>query len=110
MAIADITLSPKTGGRLGVSAIGCARCGGRCLVVAVNAAVPVGGVYARPSNDGYHVLRSCILTRTRALTLPIQGRSRVPLFRSHESVRGAISDDRPYRDRTVCRREEFVIV
>jgi RNA-directed DNA polymerase len=49
----------------------------RCLAVAVSAAVPVGRAFARPSNDGYHVLKSCILTRTCVSTLLIQGRSRV---------------------------------
>ena len=49
------------------------------------------------SKDGCHVLKSCILTRTCASTPLIQGRSRVGI-RSHGSVRGAVSDDRPYRD------------
>jgi RNA-directed DNA polymerase len=68
---------PETSGHYGASVIGCAICGGRCLADAVSAAVPAGPAYARPSNDGYHDLVSCILTRTRASTLLIQGRSRV---------------------------------
>jgi hypothetical protein len=38
---------------------------------------PVGRAFARPSNDGYHVLVSCILFLTCVSTPIIQGRSRV---------------------------------
>jgi hypothetical protein len=52
-------------------------CGVPCLGGAVSAAVHAGRAFARPSNDGYLALASCILILTCVSTPLILGRSRV---------------------------------
>jgi hypothetical protein len=55
-------LFPKTCGHYDASASACVICGGLYWAVAVSAAVPVGSVSTRRSNDGYRVPVSCIPT------------------------------------------------
>ena len=53
------------------------------------------------SNGGFLGPVSCIPIPMRVSTPLIQGRSRMRKFRSYGSVRGAVSDGRPYRDTQV---------
>src|SRR5439155_17196740 len=54
------------------------------------------------SDAGYLVPRWCILTRSSALPLPIQGKSRMRQSRSYGSVRGVRGNSHPYRDIVFC--------
>jgi hypothetical protein len=54
-----------------------------------------------PAQDGQGVSQGLADVRRKVSMPDIRGRSRMPQFRSYGSVRGAVNDGRPYRDRVL---------